>query len=172
MKTMRQTGLVAVLICLTVWLDVLTKQWAEQMLALHRPLPVVGETFQLTLNYNMGTAFGLFAAGGGWLLLLTAAIMLGMGGWLLTMLRERRAGSALLPIGLILGGAAGNLVDRFPDGRVTDFLDVGLGDARWPTFNLADSVIVTGVLALVLLNLLARERPSTANPILVESEEA
>ncbi|HPJ23952.1 MAG TPA: signal peptidase II [Bacillota bacterium] len=56
-------------------------------------------------------------------------------------------------MGFLLGGAMGNFVDRFLDGRVIDFLDVGLGGMRWPTFNLADSFIVLSLAVLLLINL-------------------
>lgn len=56
-------------------------------------------------------------------------------------------------LGLILGGAAGNVVDRLPDMRVTDFLDMGIGTVRWFTFNLADVFIVFGTLLLVLISM-------------------
>ena len=55
---------------------------------------------------------------------------------------------------MILGGAIANFVDRLSDGRVTDFLDFGLGAARWPTFNLADSFIIVGA-ALLLWSILS-----------------
>jgi signal peptidase II len=52
-------------------------------------------------------------------------------------------------LGLILGGTLGNLVDRVRFGYVTDFVSVGVGDLRWPTFNVADASIVVGILTLV-----------------------
>jgi signal peptidase II len=79
-------------------------------------------------------------------------IIAGLGAWVMHALRAGRlAPAASWPIGLILGGAIANFGDRLPDGRVTDFLDVGVGATRWPTFNLADSFIVLGVAALALI---------------------
>jgi signal peptidase II len=133
-------------------LDVLTKAWAEQTLVLHQPAPVLGEFFRLTLGYNTGVAFGLFASGGALPLVVTGVIIIGLVVWLASALRGGEFPPAAgLPIGLILGGAIANFADRLPDGRVTDFLDVGLGASRWPTFNLADSFIVLGVSLLMLI---------------------
>ncbi len=62
--------------------DGLTKAWAERALALGEPVPVVGDVVRLTLGYNTGVAFGLFAQGGPWLLVVTSAIILGLAAWL------------------------------------------------------------------------------------------
>ena len=59
-------------------------------------------------------------------------------------------------LGLILGGTLGNFIDRVRLGYVTDFISVGIGSLRWPTFNVADSSIVVGILALVVLAVLLR----------------
>lgn len=130
--------------------DWLTKAWAEQTLVLYEPVQLVGELFRLSLGYNTGVAFGLFANGGVWPLVLTGLIIIGLAVWLIWALRTNEIPEvAAWPIGLILGGAIANFVDRLQDGRVTDFLDVGLGAARWPTFNLADSFIMVGVILLL-----------------------
>lgn len=141
-------------------LDVLTKAWAERTLDLYQPVPILGQFFRLTLGYNTGVAFGLFANGGPWPAILTGLIILGLAAWLVKSLRSAEFPTpAAWPIGLLLGGAIANFVDRFPDGRVTDFLDVGLGAARWPAFNLADSAIVLGVAILMLMTLLEKRSP-------------
>ena len=133
-------------------LDGLTKTWAEEALVLYQPVPVIGETFRLTLGYNSGVAFGLFANGGILPLVVTGVVIVGLVVWLASALRGGEFPPAAgLPIGLILGGAIANFADRLPDGRVTDFLDLGLGASRWPTFNLADSFIVLGVSLLMLV---------------------
>ena len=56
---------------------------------------------------------------------------------------------------MMIGGALGNVTDRFPDGRVTDFIDFGFGPTRWPLFNLADVWITVGVGSMLLLSLRA-----------------
>lgn len=135
-------------------LDGASKIWAEQALEPHQPVPVIGETFRFTLGYNTGVAFGMFSNGGSWPLIITGVVIFGLIVWVINVLRQGKlpppAGAGL---GLLLGGAIGNFVDRVPDGRVTDFLDVGIGTARWPTFNLADSFILVGLGILLLIEM-------------------
>lgn len=141
-----------------VGFDGLMKAWAERTLALGDPVPVVGDVFRLTLGYNTGVAFGLFAQGGPWLLGVTSAVILGLLSWLLYALRTGTVPVEVWPLGLIVGGAVANSADRWMDGRVTDFLDLGLDPMRWPAFNLADSFIVVGV-AVLLLSTVFESRP-------------
>jgi signal peptidase II len=143
---------------IAVALDVVTKFRAEQVLSYQVPVPVIGQYVQLTLGYNTGVAFGLLANSGAWLLALTSLIIAGLMVWLLISLRTGQLPApAAWPAGMILGGAIANLVDRAVDGRVTDFLDVGLGALRWPTFNLADSCIMVSVAWLLAINLAQKD---------------
>ena len=131
--------------------DWLTKTGAEQLLRVRQPVPVAGEFFRLTLGYNRGVAFGLFAADGPWTTLLGGAVILFLAGWLGAALHSGGLPQRfLVPAGLIAGGGLANFADRLPDGRVTDFLDFGVGLTRWPTFNLADTAITVGIAALLL----------------------
>jgi signal peptidase II len=152
---MKSLALGVVAAVLVVGLDLLSKVLAERVLDVYQPVPIVGQFLRLTLGYNTGVAFGLFANGGSWPVILTGAIIFGMVVWLLQLLRSREFPSqvTIWPIGLFFGGAIANFVDRLPDGRVTDWLDVGIGASRWPTFNLADSFIVLGVAILMQLAL-------------------
>jgi signal peptidase II len=144
-----KTGLrIFATVIVALLLDGLTKAWAEQ--ALTTPIPILGQTFRLTLGYNTGVAFGLFANGGAFPLIVTGVIIVGLVIWLVRELRRGEFPAAThLPIGMILGGAVANFADRLSNGRVTDFLDFGLGSARWPTFNLADSFIIVGAAILL-----------------------
>lgn len=141
-------------------LDGLTKAWAEQTLALYQPVPIIGQTLRLTLSYNTGVAFGLFANGGSWPLIVTGVIIIGLVVWLTKALRSGElpvwTGG---PMGLLIGGAIANFADRLPDSRVTDFLDFGVGAWRWPTFNLADTFIVLGVVILILISFFETHPP-------------
>ncbi len=152
--------LLALVIALAV--DGVTKAWAEQALILDHPLPLIRQFFRLTLGYNTGVAFGLFANGGIWPLVITGLIIIGLAVWLVNTLRSGELlYTAAWPIGLILGGAIANFADRLPDGRVTDFLDVGVGMARWPTFNLADSFIVLGLILLLVAARFEKRSPES-----------
>ncbi|MGH7115280.1 MAG: signal peptidase II [Stellaceae bacterium] len=114
--------------------------------------------FNLVLVYNRGVSFGLFNTGAGsgvgvnalLFSLVAAAVVGGLVYWL------RRVWSPLLAIaiGLIIGGAIGNVVDRIRLGAVVDFLDFHIGLWHWPAFNLADSAICVGVAAMLLDGLL------------------
>jgi signal peptidase II len=117
---------------------------------------IIPGLLNLVHTSNPGVAFGLFADSQmPWrapLLILFSTVVIGLIIW---MLATGRAGGALGRYGLalILGGAAGNMVDRFFHHSVTDFIDFHLGTYHWYTFNVADSAIVIGA-ALVILELL------------------
>jgi signal peptidase II len=112
--------------------------------------------FDLVLTHNRGMSFGMFndASTGNALLfsLVAAAIIAGLVWWL------RRIASSFLAVavGLVIGGAVGNVIDRLRFGAVVDFLDFHLGAWHWPAFNLADSAICLGVAAMLLDSLLLR----------------
>jgi lipoprotein signal peptidase len=125
----------------------------------------MGEVFRLTLGYNTGVAFGMFANGGLAPVVVTGLVILGLIVWFAQALKAGRfPPEAGWPIGLLLGGAIANFADRLFDGRVTDFLDVGLGATRWPTFNLADSAIMIGIAWLLLLNYQRKPRLDPFTP--------
>ncbi len=145
-------------------LDGLTKFWALQNLEPFQPLPVMGEFFRLTLGYNTGVAFGLFANGGVWPLIVTGIVILGLMFWLTNGLRRGDfPAMAAWPMGFLLGGAIANFADRLIDGQVVDFLDVGLGSTRWPTFNLADSFIVLSLITLMIMSLKSDQAKQAKN---------
>lgn len=116
-------------------------------------LPVL-PFFNLTLGFNRGVSFGMFSAEGaaGWWGLVLATLVISM---IVGRLWHRaRTLSDRFGCAFILGGALGNLVDRLPDGAVTDFIDLHAGGWHFPTFNLADVGITAGVLLLLLSSLL------------------
>jgi len=134
-------------------LDQFTK-WLIAAFVMNPPqLIPVTPFFNLTLGYNPGISFGLFGSVlKEWPNLFAAgkiAIVAGLFWWA-SMLRSRLEASAL---GLIAGGAAGNIVDRIRQGAVTDFLDFHASGWHWPTFNLADVAIVLGVTMLLAMSL-------------------
>lgn len=139
-------------------LDGLSKYWVDTTFTPFQPHPVLGEFFRLTLGYNTGMAFSLFDDSGILPFILTGGIILGGSIWVIIALRRGELSPITsLPIGMIAGGALGNFIDRLPDGRVTDFLDFGLGTWRFATFNLADTAIVTGVVFLMVVFLLEKD---------------
>jgi signal peptidase II len=164
MMTRVFTALLVALTAATA-LDGLSKIWVEQTLQPYQPIPLIGEFFRLTLGYNTGVAFGMFANGGAGPLIVTGIVIVGLAIWFVRSLQAGRfPPQAGWPIGLLLGGAIANFADRLLDSRVTDFLDVGLGTLRWPTFNLADSFIIIGMAWLVLLNYAHPRQPIDHEP--------
>ncbi|SRR5690606_4549191 len=107
--------------------------------------------FNIVMVWNRGVSFGMFAGDGmRWILVgVTALISIFIFLWL------RKATNRLLAIslGLVLGGAIGNIIDRIRLGAVADFFDFDLIFMRWPAFNVADMAIVVGVALLLLENL-------------------
>lgn len=119
--------------------------------------------FDLTYTQNFGVSLGLFTAGspeGRWMLLgMTALIAVFVLVWLL---RERKLAD-IAALSLVLGGAAGNIRDRYVHGFVIDFADLHFGDFRpFLIFNLADVAITMGVLIILARSLLSRDKPETA----------
>jgi signal peptidase II len=133
-----------------------TKFMIERYTSIFFRRPIFSDIAVLVHNQNPGMAFGIFSESNSpWVapLLLTGAVaMIALLVWLLL---TGRAGAALAQSGfaLILGGAAGNALDRVIHGGVTDFLEVRLGTYIWPAFNVADSAISIGA-ALLLIELL------------------
>ncbi len=130
-------------------LDQLTKKLALGGLELHHPEAVLGNFLRFTLAWNQGAAFSLPWGGPLFLAVITAAAaaMVSIFIWK----SGKRSPYFLAGLGAILGGALGNLLDRFMYGKVVDFIDVGFTGWRWPTFNVADIAITVGGIILVIL---------------------
>ena len=106
--------------------------------------------FNLILTYNPGAAFSFLAGAGGWQKWFFVALALGVSVWIFLMLRQHASERLLaVALSLILGGALGNVIDRFAYGAVVDFLDFHLAGWHWPAFNVADSAICVGAVLLV-----------------------
>lgn len=110
--------------------------------------------FNLVLLHNRGVSFGLLASDhpASWwmLILLSAAIIAGLAVWLVRTQYRMQAAA----LGLVTGGALGNVADRLRHGAVTDFLDFHLWGYHWPAFNFADSAIVIGAMLLLASDVL------------------
>ena len=134
-----------------VLMDVVTKAAAVQHLVPQRmPHDVFGEWVRLTLVYNPGAAFGLGQglAYSRWLFLALTLVALAILGGLYRATPQGDR-SRVMAIALVCAGAVGNLIDRVRhDLGVVDFIDVGIGAARWPTFNVADVAVSSGAMLL------------------------
>ncbi len=140
-------------------LDQLTKWYIRRTVSLYESIAVIDRLFHITHVRNSGGAFSLFANASEAVrlpfFLLVSAVAVAV---LLVFVRRVRPEQRglLFALGLILGGALGNLVDRVVFGQVTDFLDFHWRGYYWPAFNVADSCITTGMLILLFHSLLTR----------------
>jgi signal peptidase II len=162
-------------VCLGVlFLDRLSKFIVQKSLSLGESVEVLGDFFRLTYIYNPGGVFGLSYGGDlSYLLLSTAAIIFILCYYHIS---HHRHPDLRFPLALVIGGALGNLIDRFWFGKVLDFLDFNIPDInipdfniasvrfarlvlkRWPVFNIADSAITVGVIIIIILFILYPER--------------
>lgn len=145
----RAWGLAGGLCALIVILDQAAKAAIEANLVPGDKMDVLGP-LTLTLAHNDGVAFGLASGGGIALVALTIAALVFVG---ILFARDPARPGMWVAIGLLAGGALGNLIDRVRTGEVTDYLDV----LSWPPFNLADVAITLGVLVLALSYLTEEE---------------
>ncbi len=144
-----------ILAALVVAADQLSKLWiVEVVMAPPRTIPVT-PFFNIVLAWNRGISFGLFnraGAAAAWVLpAVVALVIVFLAVWLVRTPR----GLVGVSLGLVLGGAIGNLIDRLRIGAVIDFLDVHAMGYHWPAFNVADSAITVGALLLVADSLFA-----------------
>ncbi len=132
-------------------LDQCSKLFADAMLSLHNPVHVM-PYLAMRKAYNTGAAFSLFHDGSGWQRWFFIALAVLVIGVMVVWLRQIAASQwrTALALALIIGGAAGNLIDRVVYGHVIDFIDVYYGSWHYPTFNIADSAITVGACVLLL----------------------
>jgi signal peptidase II len=146
---------------MTYLIDRITKIWAERVLATRPPLQILSGVLQLNYTTNSG---GAFSIGGSapWVFAGASVIVIGL--IIVASFRIARPTLAVA-LGLVLGGALGNLTDRVVrgpglSGRVVDFIDLHV----WPVFNIADSAIVLGAVILVISSLGGRDRSDPEPP--------
>ena len=133
-------------------LDQFTKFLALRNLAQNQSIALIKNIFHLTLIFNRGAAFGVFK---NYTILFIAASFLAILFIILSLRKNRKIGLSNISLGLILSGAAGNLIDRIRLGCVVDFLDFRI----WPVFNIADSMITVGAVLLAFSILRRADAP-------------
>lgn len=139
--------LVAAAAAVVLALDRFTKNAVAAALAPGETREVVGDTLRITHVQNTGAAFGLLPERTLLLSVLSVIAVI----VIVAYYRQLRSDSRLIAatLGLVLGGAVGNLYDRVTQGYVVDFVDAGIGPYRWWTFNVADASIVVGIGAVL-----------------------
>ncbi len=161
-RSVRLIALLPAVAVLVLLIDLITKIVVVASIEPRRPISIIGDTVTLRLVRNSGAAFSM-ATGYTWVLTVVAvAVVAGI----VRYSSRLRSPWWALGLGLILGGALGNLVDRlFRDpgplrGHVVDFVSVGW----WPVFNVADSAVVCGAVLLVALTLFGVELDGRRTP--------
>ena len=140
-----------------VVLDQASKWWIVSEVMSPPRVIEVAPFFNVVLVMNRGASFGLAAAGGAVAKWGLAALAVIIAGALVVWLWRNRRIWVAAALGLVIGGAAGNLADRLRLGAVVDFLDFHLAGQHWPAFNLADSAITVGVGILLVDALIGRQ---------------
>ena len=135
---------------LIVVADQLTKAWLVSFLAPGQSVPVLGDLVRLVHSQNNGGLFGLLR-GQAVPFGIVSLVVVG----LIVVYHAKATPNRYVSItlGLLLGGALGNLIDRLRIGYVVDFVDAGIGGLRWYTFNVADTAISVAILLLLAVSL-------------------
>ena len=162
-KWARRAWLVLAVAAVILVLDQWTKELIRQSIPDYTsiiPIPALGEYFIFEHVHNYGAAFGILQNQSNLFAVIAVVVSVAMLVYVYRLPPEARMVRVLL--GLILGGALGNLIDRLNQGYVTDFVKMGIpGVYYWPNYNIADSAIVVGVIAMglyVVLDDLRKQR--------------
>lgn len=138
-------------------LDQITKYWVLSFLGVSAYIPF-GDYFNIVRAWNTGVSFSMlndYGNAGAWLLSGLAVVIVIM---LFFWLRKENSRVIQIALGMIMGGAIGNVIDRIRFGAVFDFLDVHIGDHHWPAFNAADSFICIGAAVIIAEAVVAKIR--------------
>lgn len=159
----RRAGLAAA--GLAAVLDQATKLWiVNDVMAPPRTIEIA-PFLDIVMVWNRGAGFGLLAGGPPWVQALLAAVALAVCGALLAWLLRTDSRRLAIGLGLVVGGGAGNLIDRAARGAVADFVDLHAFGHHWPAFNLADAAIAAGVAAVLLDGLIGGRRDASLPPV-------
>jgi signal peptidase II len=148
MRSLRVRGLIVAAAILIA--DVATKLFFLDLMQKNPAGIEVTPFFNFVMVWNTGVSFGLFqedSSSRSWTLIAVSLVVML---WLLWWLWRVQSALVATALGMIIGGAIGNVIDRYRFGAVFDFLDFHAFGRHWPAFNLADSAIVIGVLLLLL----------------------
>ncbi|URN93201.1 MAG: signal peptidase II [Candidatus Pristimantibacillus lignocellulolyticus] len=149
-------------------LDFISKKWIVNNMKIGDHFSVIGDFFQITSHRNRGAAFGILQDQRVFFIIITIVIV---GAIIWYAQSVRKSGSVLLlsGLGLVLGGAIGNFIDRARFGEVVDFFKFNFGSYTFPIFNVADSAIVVGVI-LIMLDTLLSIKEEQKGKVAVENE--
>ena len=137
---------------IVVVLDQASKAWVLANFELGVPVQVVGDWLRIWYIQNAGALFGLFQQSAV-IFGVVSLVVIGVILWIHSRMATSGGWITTLGLGLLLGGAVGNVIDRFRFGYVVDFVDIGIGSWRFFTFNVADACIDIGILILIVVAL-------------------
>ncbi len=160
---MKRLGLLIAIV--TILLDQLSKQWVVMDGLNSRFISEVTSFFNLVLVWNRGVSFGMFSNHPEWMPIILTLIALAITAVLFVWLWKAETRLSAIALGLVIGGAIGNIIDRLLYGAVVDFLDFHLGGMHWPAFNVADAAIFIGVVLLLIETIIEpkqRTAPTTS----------
>lgn len=149
-------GLAIALIAILI--DQLSKWWILVKVMNPPKIVQVTQNFNLVLTWNRGVSFGLFNDQGNWGVWIFSTLALIIVVILVFWLRRAETKLISVALGLIIGGALGNVIDRINHTAVVDFLDFYIGKIHWPAFNAADSFITVGAVVLIVDSLFVRQK--------------
>ena len=163
---MREKVFLSMIFLLAVATDQASKLAVHSIFNLYDSRHILGNVLRLSYIRNSGAVFGMRFADPTVMLVLTGLVILLLAYLFITGKIEtgNLAGKAALM--LVLGGAIGNFIDRIRMREVIDFIDMGIGSYRWPTYNLADMYITVGMVVLIFYHLIFAVKPadSDGNP--------
>ena len=145
---------------LIVVADQLLKSWAHAWVGAHGPIRAF-PGLNIIATSNTGIAFGIGQGAALWILV---GIALAISVWLFLWLLRTQKTVEAIGLGLVIGGALSNVLDRLRLGSVRDFIDVYWRDWHWPAFNLADAAIFTGLALIVLVDVGSSRKHKRSGP--------
>ena len=150
-----------IIVIVVILSDLITKSLAVKFLA-DKDITIIPNILDLTLVWNKGAAFGILANSPEWvrkLILLGASSIAALATGIYAFVKRKELSNLeMVLLGLIAGGALGNLYDRFVLGKVRDFIDFHILNYHWPAFNIADASISIGIAAFIFNELYLKKR--------------
>ncbi len=140
--------------------DQLSKYLVLNFILENRSMIIYTSYFNLVRAWNTGVSFSMFNDWGMWGVVLLSLLAFGIILFLLLWLRKEQSRVLQVALGLIIGGAVGNVIDRIRLGAVFDFLDFHIGEQHWPAFNVADSFICIGAGIIIIHSLFIKDKPA------------
>lgn len=159
-----------VIALIAILVDQGTKYVIASQMELNEKISVIGDFFLITSHRNRGAAFGILEDQRWFFIVVTTIVVIGLV-WYINKVRTMPGKLLPVALGLVLGGAIGNFIDRVLYGEVVDFLMFNFGSYTFPIFNIADSCIVIGVGLIILDTLLEMKREKTNQQQLEENKE-